>query len=363
MTRQPVGGATQNTPAVITVALRDLRWRARRFVVAGAGAATVFALTLVMAGLVSSFRAEPARVLAGVGADVWVVPEGVEGVFTTVSVVPQSLAAELARDPAVRRADPLVVLHHTVRLAEVEDVNVVGYAPGGLGTPRLAEGRLPAGRGEVVADRALGVELGRSFALAGEDVRVVGRTEGQTVNAGQPLLFLPLHDAQALLAKGAPVASAVVTAGRPGRVPPGYVAQDRAVVREGMLRPLEGALQSLELTLILLWCVAGLVIGSVVYLSALERARDFAVHKATGWSDAALGGGLALQSLVLSVLASVVGVALAGLLVPLFPLTFEVPLAARLLLPAVAAVVGLLASLAGLRRAVAVEPGLAFGGP
>lgn len=347
---------------MITVTLQDLRWRARRFVVAGLGAATVFALTLVMAGLVASFRAEPDRVLDGIGADAWVVPAGVEGVFTTVSVVPEPLAAQVSRTPGVRRADPLVVLHHTVRLAEVVDVNVVGYAPAGLGTPELHAGRLPARSGEVVVDRALGVGLGRRVPLAGTELTVVGLTRGQTINAGQPLVFLPLREAQQLLAEGAPVASAVVTRGVPDRVPPGYVVQGREATRAGMLRPIQGALQSLQLTSVLLWGVAGLVIGSVVYLSAIERARDLAVYKATGWSDRALAGGLALQAVVLALAASLLGLLLGTLLVPVFPLTFEVPVGARLLLPVVATGVGLLASLAGLRRAVRVQPALAFGG-
>jgi putative ABC transport system permease protein len=156
--------------------------------------------------------------------------------------------------------------------------------------------------------------------------------------------------------------SAVVTQGVPRQVPEGYVAHDRELTRAGMLRPLDGALASMRLTLVLLWCVAALVIGSVVYLSAIERARDFAVYKATGWSTLALAGGLALQSVLLSVLASAVGIGLAALLVPLFPLTFDVPTGSQVLLPVVAAGVGLAASLAGLRRAVGIEPAVAFGG-
>jgi hypothetical protein len=40
-----------------------------------------------------------------------------------------------------------------------------------------------------------------------------------------------------------------------------------------------------------------------------------------------------------------------------------VPLRAYLALPVIAIAIGLLASVAGLRRAVAVDPALAFGGP
>jgi hypothetical protein len=40
-----------------------------------------------------------------------------------------------------------------------------------------------------------------------------------------------------------------------------------------------------------------------------------------------------------------------------------VPMRAYIALPVIAIVIGLLASVAGLRRAVGVEPALAFGGP
>jgi putative ABC transport system permease protein len=106
-----------------------------------------------------------------------------------------------------------------------------------------------------------------------------------------------------------------------------------------------------------------MVIGSVVYLSALERRRDFAVYKATGWSTRSLAVGLASQAVLLSTTASLVGVVVAQFLLPLFPMTFEVPSLARVLLPVVGLVVGLVASAAGLRKAVGVEPALAFGGP
>jgi putative ABC transport system permease protein len=50
-------------------------------------------------------------------------------------------------------------------------------------------------------------------------------------------------------------------------------------------------------------------------------------------------------------------------LVPLFPMHVDVPMSAYLLLPVVGVVIGLLASAAGMRRAVTIDPALAFGGP
>lgn len=347
---------------MLLTTLRDLQWRLRRFVIAGLGAAMVFALTLLLAGLTHSFRQEAGRTVDTIGADSWVVRSGVNGVFTTISVVPMTLAEEVAKEPGVTRADPIVVLHNTLEYQGTKDVNLVGFVAGGLGSPPVAHGRLPHQDGEIVVDSSLGAPVGSKVPLGGKRFTIVGTTHGLTINGGQPEVFLRLQDAQGLFVSGAKIATAVVTEGVPRHVPAGYEARSREDTRLSLLRPLKGAIDSLTLTLYLLWGVAALVIGSVVYLSALERGRDFAVYKATGWSTRTLAGGLALQAALLSTAAAVVGLVVAQALLPLFPLTFEVPTSARLLLPAVGLGVGLLASAAGLRRAVGVDPALAFGG-
>ena len=101
----------------------------------------------------------------------------------------------------------------------------------------------------------------------------------------------------------------------------------------------------------------------MVYLSALERTRDFAVFKAIGVPTRSIMSGLALQAVVVTLFAAVTGLILSKFLAPLFPMIVEVPLIAYLALPVLAVVIGLLASVAGLRRAVRVDPALAFGGP
>jgi len=129
------------------------------------------------------------------------------------------------------------------------------------------------------------------------------------------------------------------------------------------MRPLKVAVGAITIVAFLLWIVAVLIVGSLVYLSALERLRDFAVFKAIGVPTRQILVGLALQAVVVALLAAVVGVILAQLLAPLFPMLVVVPTSAYLVLPVIAIAIGLLASIAGLRRAVAVDPALAFGGP
>jgi len=135
-----------------------------------------------------------------------------------------------------------------------------------------------------------------------------------------------------------------------------------AEVKTDVLRPLESARSSIEFMRVLLWVVAASIIGSVLYLQALERTRDFAVFKATGTSTAAIGAGLALQAVVLSLASAALAALLALLIAPVFPLNVQIPTSAFVVLPLITVVVGLLASTIALRRAASIQPAMAFGG-
>ena len=104
------------------------------------------------------------------------------------------------------------------------------------------------------------------------------------------------------------------------------------------------------------------IVGSVLYLQVLERTGDFAVFKATGVTNRSLVVGLAFQAVVLAICSAIAALLLSFIIGPLLPMTVEVPLSGYIALPIVAIIVGLLSSLFGLRRAVAVDPALAFGG-
>jgi putative ABC transport system permease protein len=120
---------------------------------------------------------------------------------------------------------------------------------------------------------------------------------------------------------------------------------------------------SISLFRSLLWLVAAAIVGSVLYLSALERSRDIAVLKATGAGGADLVLGLVLQAVVLAIGASIAAIVLAELLAPLFPAGISLPTSLLAMVPVVALLVGVVGSLAGLRRVLRVDPALAFGGP
>jgi putative ABC transport system permease protein len=256
-----------------------------------------------------------------------------------------------------------VILHSTLRRPAVRDVNVIGARPGGLGSPRLAQGRAVEASGEVVVDTALRLRLGDRVELAGLELQVVGLADRVTWYFGTPTVFLAIQDAQALGFNGQPLAMTIITQGVPRRAPAGLQVLSDGQARADLERPLASATQSIGFINTLLWLVAAGIIGSIVYLSALERQREFAVLKATGAANRSLLVGLALQAVLLSAAAAVLAAGIARLLAPGFPFTVEIPPLALPRLLGVAVLVGLAASTAGLRRAVGVQPALAFGGP
>jgi putative ABC transport system permease protein len=110
-----------------------------------------------------------------------------------------------------------------------------------------------------------------------------------------------------------------------------------------------------------MWLMAAGIVGTMVYLTALERSRDIAVFKAMGTSTGVLFGDMATQGLMLALIACAVGAVIEVLLEPLMPFMVEVPAAAYLQVAIVGVVVGLVAAFVGLRRAVHIDPALAFG--
>ena len=345
------------------ISFRDLQWRRRRFAIAVLGASLVFALTVLMSGLSSTFRSEARRTLNSIGADSWILPSGSPGPFTTLSTIPAALVKDISRRPGVAHANALIIVHQVVRAATVRDVNLIGFTGGGLGAPPVTKGRSVARAGEAVVGSALKTGLGKTIRVGARTFSVVGIANGMSFNGGLPNVYVTIRDAQALVFGGAPFVTAIVTKGNARVLPAGYIALSNQAAFDDMLRPLKQSIRSIDILQFLLWIVAAMIIGSVIYLSALERGRDFAVMKATGSSSRALLAGLSIQAVLLSLAAAILAMGVARLLQPLFPVPLAVPARATMLLPVIALVVGLLASVSAIRRAVSVDPALAFGGP
>jgi putative ABC transport system permease protein len=348
---------------MLLAALRDLQWRRKRFAITVLGTALVFAMSLLMSGLSNAFTVEVARTLQQSGGDRWVAPSGAAGPFSAGINIPLDGVDLRAALAGVERADPVLFSRAVANVnARAVDVNMFGVVPDGLGAPAASSGRNASATGEIMVARKL-AHIGDKVTILGRSFEVVGTVNKASLIAGSPSVFLMLSDAQELVTHGQNLASMIVTKGVPTSVPAGLTAFDNRRAVSDLSRPLRNATRSIDLIRILLWMVAALIVASVIYLSALERTRDFAVFKATGVPTRAIGAGLALQAVLIALAASVVGALLGLLIAPRFPLDVVISRGALLFLPVLAVVVGLVASLVGLRRIAEVQPALAFGAP
>jgi len=344
---------------MLLLTFRDLMYRKTRFVVVTILGAVVFALLFVMTGLVNQFNLEPADTVEQFGADQWVLPEGVSAPFTSVSVMPA--AAFDAVDAATK--SPVVITRSSLSDGGTpEEVVLVGFEPGGLGAPQIVEGRTPEGPGEAAIDVTAGVEVGDDVTLAGEPFTVVGLTENTTVLAGIPFTYLTLPEAQMLAFTTTQVISSVLVSGDLGPLPPGLASLTSDDVVEQTLAPLDGAIASIDLVRALLWIVAAIIVGAVVYLSALDRQRDFAVLKAVGTSNSSLLGSLALQAVLIALGAVALAAIIQIFLAPQFPLPVTVPSRAFWQLPLLAVIMALAAGAVGMRKVLRSDPSQAFSG-
>jgi putative ABC transport system permease protein len=337
--------------------LRDLDWRRRRFLIAFVATGLVFSLALLMSGIKAGLDNEPQRVVDAFHADGWLVARGVSSPFSAPAPFPAAAVRTVRAIAGVRRADPVALVGGTIGN---RNINVIGLAPGSLGSPGPAASRLLA-RGFAVADTTLGMPSGTVVKVGGVRLRIGALVSGLAYFGGTPALIVPLASAQRIGLGGQALTSAIVVQGAPRRLPPGLVELSNAQVRAGLARPVAGADQVITLIRTLLWVVAAGIIAAILYLSVLEQLAELAVLRAIGVSLATLLFALGIQAVVVSLLSGLLAVGLEAALAPAAGLEVSLSWASYASLFVVAIVVGALGSLVALRRVAGVDPAAAFG--
>lgn len=352
-----VGERSADNVDMWRISIQDLLHRRRRFVLAVVATGLAFGMSLLMQGMVTTLGWESRHIVGLFGADQWLVADGGTGPFTTMTFVDESVVDELRLQPDVRRADPFVQAREILRGL---DTFVIGVAPGGLGMPEAADGRVPAAHGEVMTATMLGYAPGDQIQLAGRPATVVGTVADATYYFGQPTAFAVLADVQDRYLSGQRIANGVAVLGA-AEAPAGLRLVTNSEAIADIDRPQKSGRQSVEILNMLLWTMAAGIVAAMVYLIALERTRDVAVMKAMGVAGRTLFGSVVVHGLVLSVAALFVGVGVAFSIAPVFPFKMRLEAISIAKVGLVAVVVGLLASIIGYRRAAGVDPAVAFG--
>ena len=400
----------------MNLAWRDIRYKPGRFLLTGLGLGLLIGVVMSMAGIYRGFVVEATAILEAAGTDLWVVQKDTHGPFAESSRVPEDLYRRVAVIPGVGEAAPVSYQHVQVqRGGRPLRLYVVGHRPGGPGGHGpLAAGR-PIGqrRYEAVVDQSAGLVIGDAFELGRTRYAVVGLTRQTVSSGGDPALFLSLVDAQELqfkknseairnereriqaslrgvtrpapglarpvtasleaLAQNTHLANAIAIRLAPG-ADAGVVA--RRIEAWKHYTVLSAAEQERLLTLIvidkvrrqiglfttILLVVSTVIVALIVYTLTLDKIREIATLKLIGAPSLVIVKLIVQQSLALGAIAFAVGAVLIHTLYERFPRRVVLIPGDQLALLAIVAGICILASLLGIRRALAVDPLQALGG-
>jgi putative ABC transport system permease protein len=204
--------------------------------------------------------------------------------------------------------------------------------------------------------------IGRQFTVSGHPFKVVGVVANRSLLGGTPNAYVTIGDAQQVIFGGRPLIGAVLISGKPQGLPNGLQLLSNTQIEAASLAQMAQAVSSISNSRAFMWLIAAIIVAALVYVTALERTRDFAVLKAVGASTGKLFAGLAAQAVIVALAAAVIAAAVSSFMTGLFVQPVDIPASAFFVLPLSALVVGLIASLAALRRAASIDPAAAFAG-
>ena len=346
------------------LSVRELRYRLRRVLLAVAVVAVVFGIAVAVDGIKRTIRTEPQQLTDILGVDGWIVAGSNRSPFATMSVLPEETADTVAAIPGVRSVHPVVAGRTTVASPERVNTNLIGFdaGPDRPDWLHVTAGRMPRTDREVVATANLGVEPGTTLETTAGKLVVVGITERGTYFAGAPTLFTTVRGAQQAVVAGTPYVMGIGYVGRVASPPAGTSIGTNADTVSDMRLTLDNASTTIDFLALLTWLVAAGVIGAITYLSVVEQTRNFAILRATGSPARLIVGSLVIQSMSVSVSAALLAVPFAFLLRLGMPMHSTITFGSVVQIVVVGIVVGVVASLAAARRAITVDPALAFGG-
>jgi putative ABC transport system permease protein len=401
---------------VISLAGRDILHAWGKFVFTGICLGLLIGVTLSMAGIYRGMVDDGKALLDNSGADLWVVQRDTLGPYAEPSSLYDDTWRGIRGMPGVARAANVTYLTMQVRQGE-RDVRtmVTGVSAGEPGTPGwppyLVAGRqITRGHYEAVADIATGFKLGDQLQIRRNHYTVVGLTRRMVSTGGDPMVFIPLKDAQeaqflkdndavlqqrrrtavnpafnrpqvpglleAVIASQStnPYVNAVLVQIEAGHSPDEVAAAIRrwkrltVYTRSQMEEILIGKLiatsaKQIGMFLVILSTVSAAIVAFIIYTLTLGKIREIAVLKLIGTRNRTIAGLIMQQSIALGVIGFVVGKITATLLMaPIFPK--YVLLEPRDSVIGFFAVVGIciLASLIAIRTALKVDPAEAIGG-
>jgi putative ABC transport system permease protein len=397
---------------VINLASRDIAHNLGRYLLTSLGLGLLIGVTLSMAGIYRGMIDDARALLESWQADVWVVQQHTLGPFAEPSNLHDDVYRSLLGLPGVAEAGNVTFLTMQVqRGGEDVRVMVAGFEPGRPGEPPLLAAGRPITRAhyEAIADVKTGFRVGDTIRIRRNDYTVVGLTRRMVSVSGDPMVFIPLRDAQqaqflkdndairndrsrlaanpGLNRPGTPGLLAAVEANQFSnrsvnavlvRVQSGFEASAVAenVRRWKRLQAYTGqdmedilvakmistSARQISVFLVILAVVSAAIVALIIYTMTIGKIKEIAVLKLIGTRNTTIAGMILQEALGLGVIGFAIGKLAATLWGPHFP-KYVVLLAEDAVRGfAATMVICTMASFLGIRAALRIEPGAAIGG-
>lgn len=401
---------------MINLAGRDILHTWGKFVFTGIGLGLLIGVTLVMAGVYRGMVDDGQVLLQGSGADLWVVQKDTLGPYAEASNIPDDTWRFIRTMPNVSEVANITYLTMQVKHPEQnkdERVMLVGIQPGGpttAGWPlELIAGRhITRNHYEAVADIASNFQLGQQIQIRRNTYQIVGLTQRMVSSNGDPMIFIPLKDAQevqflkdneailmdrrrteanptfnqasmpsllesilelqtnarqvnAVLVRVVPFAEIDIVA-EPIRRWKHFTVYSKSQMEDILIGKLIAAsAKQIGLFLIILSIVSAAIVAFIIYSLTMDKTREIAVLKLIGTKNHTIFMMILQQALMLGIIGFVVGKISATLSAPFFPkYTLMLPIDAAYGFIATLFIC-LLASLVAIRIALKIDPAEAIG--
>ena len=184
---------------MMNLALRDIRCNLGRFCLTTAGISLLLIVVMGMGGIYRGLIQEATLIIDRSGADIWVVQRDTKGPFAEVSKIPRDMEYRIAAVTGVRSAEPFV--SHAVQRdhrGRVLRLTVQGLPDSGAWLPIIRGRALRAGHYEMLADKSAKLPPGTRLKLGKDTYRVVGITDRMNSPSGDSMVFVSLNDALAI---------------------------------------------------------------------------------------------------------------------------------------------------------------------
>ena len=183
----------------MNLAIRDIRHNFGRFALTALGIGMLLMMVMGMSGIYRGIIEDATLLIDKLDGDIWIVQHNTRGPFAELSRLPQNINNRALAVPGVANARNFV--QHTIqRMSNNKRLRITVV---GLDWPidkgawiHLTAGRkLKQDHFEMIADKSLGLQLGRKIKLGKDSYTVVGITSNMISSGGDGIGFFTVQDA------------------------------------------------------------------------------------------------------------------------------------------------------------------------